>query len=104
LIAKLTNEPEKPPGLASHLTDVLSQSVTLGAVVVAYHMFQSIPMDYGKIAILAIVGGIAWSLVGHFVPKKRDRGLEGMVRDALAPMAAKKPSKKAQETDAAKEA
>jgi hypothetical protein len=90
LTAKLAHAPEKPPGIGSHVTDLLSQSVTVGAVVVAYHMFQSIPMDYTKIAIIALVGGAAWSLIGHFVPKKPDRGLEGLVRDALAPLVAPK--------------
>jgi hypothetical protein len=73
--------------------------ITIGAVVVAYHMFQSIPVDYGKVAIIAAVGAVAWSLIGHFVPKKPDRGLEGLVRDALAPMVAKK-KKQAEEAPA----
>jgi hypothetical protein len=97
--ATLTQEPPQPPTLGSHVTNLASQMITIGAVVVAYHMFQSIPVDYSKVAIIAAVGSVAWSLIGHFVPKKPDRGLEGLVRDALAPMVAKK-KKEAEEAPA----
>jgi hypothetical protein len=87
--AKLVREEVKPPSIGSHVTDVLSQSLTVALIVVAYHMFQSMEMDYGRIAIIAVVGGVAWSLIGHFMPKKEDRGLERLVHEALKPLVVK---------------
>lgn len=96
--AKITREPETAPGIGSHVTDLLSQMVTVGAIVVAYHMLRSLEVDYAKVAIIAAVGGVAWSLIAHFVPKRVDRGLEGLVRDALAPLVEAAPRPKAAAT------
>ena len=90
--AKITREPQQPPGASAHLTNFVSQMITVGAIVVAIHLWQSIEIDYGKVAIIAAIGAAAWSLIAHFVPKKEDRGLEGLVRDALGPMTTKAPT------------
>lgn len=85
-VVRLTREPEKKPSMASHLWELLSQMVTVAAVVVAYHFVRSIPVDVPRTVIIAVIGGLAWSAIGLFLPKKEDRGLDTLVRSALAPI------------------
>lgn len=83
---RLTREPEKKPGIVARLWDLLSQMVTVAAVIVAYHMIRKIPIDVPRTVIIAVVGGIVWSAIAYFLPKREDRSLESLVRRALAPL------------------
>jgi hypothetical protein len=85
-VVRLTRELEKKPGMVSRLWDLLSQMVTVAAVVVAYHFIRSIAIDTQRTVIIAVIGGLVWSALGYFMPKREDRGLDNLVRGALAPL------------------
>jgi hypothetical protein len=85
-VVRLIREPEKKPSMASHLWELLSQMLTVAAVVVAYHFVRSIPVDVPRTVMIAVIGGLVWSVIGLFLPKKEDRSLETVVRSALAPV------------------
>lgn len=88
VIARLTPEPERTKGARSHIGDLVSQAVTVGALVVAYHWWREIPIDTMLTVGIAVGGGVAWSVIGRFLPKSEERNLEELVRGALAPLEA----------------
>ncbi len=88
VIARVTPEPEQKKGLKSYIGDLLSQIVTVAALVVAYHWWREIPLDNALVAAISVGGGVVWSAIGYFAPKGKDHGLEAMVRRALEPLAA----------------
>lgn len=101
VVAKLIREEPKPPSALMRVFDVLGYVVTVGAVVVAYHMFRDIEMDNQRIALVAVGGGLAWAAIAHYMPKREDAGLYEVVDKALAPHAVKKKKKKKPEAEPA---
>ncbi len=89
VIAKLTRTPTRKPGPLSHLTNLVGNMATVGALVAAYHLFRKIPLDYDLVVGIGAGGGLVWSAIAWFWPKKENAGLEGMVRRALGPLEAK---------------
>lgn len=85
---RIKKAPEKKRGLGSYLSDILGQMVTVAAIVVAYHFVRSIPIDKAWVAGISAVGGLAWFAIGFVLPKKKERSLEDLVRDALSPLSA----------------
>lgn len=100
VVAKLIREEPKPPSAIMKVFDVLGYVVTVGAVVVAYHMFRDIEMDNQRIALVAVGGGLGWAAIAHYMPKREDLGLFDTVDKALAPHAVKKKKKKKAEPEA----
>lgn len=94
VIARLTKEPQAPPGLGAHVGEFVNRALTVAVAVVAYYWWKSIPIDYPMIAAIAGGGGVAWTVVAMFLPKKEVRGLDDLARDALAPLVKKKKKKK----------
>jgi hypothetical protein len=82
-------------GLGSIVGGAVTNALTIGILVVAYHMFQDMEIDKAKVAGISAGGGTLWAVVAHFWPKKRDDALDKTIRGALRPMLApKKPKKK----------
>lgn len=100
--ARLVERPEEPPGLGGRAMGAVSNMVTVAAVVVAYHLFRGLEVDVSMVAIIGVCGGLLWSVVAHFWPQQRDRGLRTLVREALAPLGAPEPSSTPRETDSSK--
>lgn len=78
----------------SHAWSVVSNGATVAMVVVAYHMFQDLEIDVALVAGMSAGGGVLFTAVSHFWPKKKDEGLAKTVRAALRPMLKKKKKKK----------
>lgn len=87
VVARLKRAVPRPPTVMSRVWDLVSQVVTVAAVVVAYHLVRSIPVDTQRTAIIAAAGGLAWSAITHFLPKREDTTLDDLVRKALTPLA-----------------
>ncbi len=85
---RLTRGAVDKVSLRSRVLDVAGNVATVAILVVAYHLFQDIPIDNVVVATIGAGGGLAWSAVAHFWPKPEDAGLEGMVRGALQSMVA----------------
>lgn len=88
LSVRLTRAATKKTGGASRVIEVVGNMATVAALVIAYYWFRKIPLDQTMVIGIAVGGGLAWTLVARFWPKKENAGLEGMVRRALRPLLA----------------
>lgn len=93
VVARITKEPQAPPGIGSHLGEFVNRALTVAVLVVAYYWWKSIPIDYPMVAAIAGGGGVAWTVAAMFMPKKEVPGLDDLVRKALAPLKKKKKKK-----------
>ncbi len=87
-IARITVEAPPVEGRSSKIGDFISQTISVAALVVAFHWWRDIPLNYALVAGIAVAGGLIWSVVASFMPKPEPPKLDQMVRDALAPLAA----------------
>ncbi len=87
VVARIKREAVEPKaGSGALIGDLLNRGLTVAVLVVAYHWVREIPIDTQLTITIAVLGGLAWSVIAFLIPKKEDRGLEGKVRDALAPL------------------
>lgn len=94
LVARLTPADVKKPTLVSRVLDLVGNVVTVGAILVAYYMVRSLEVDKQRVAIVAVVGGVAWSAIAHYMPKRENLDLQNLVTEALQPITIKKKKKK----------
>lgn len=95
LVVKLVREEPKPPSAAARIFDLLGYVATVGALLVAYYTFQKLEMDWPRIGLVALGGGIGWAAIAHYMPKREDISLLETVTKALKPVTIKKKKKKA---------
>jgi hypothetical protein len=83
--ARLTRAaPEKVP-LVSRGLGLLNNAATVAILVVAYHLYQKVPIDYMMVAGIGLGGGLVWAGIAHLLPRTQDGGMHEIVRGALGP-------------------
>jgi hypothetical protein len=86
LTVRLQRGAIEQPGPGAVLMGLITNVVTVIVVVVAYHMFREIPIDKNQVGAIGIGGGVVWTAIARFWPKKPAAGLDDMVLAALAPL------------------
>jgi len=103
-VARIRREAPQPKSSGTAVVgDLLNRGLTVAVLVVGYFWVRSQPIDVQLTVTISVLGGLAWTVIAFLMPKKEDRGLEGRIRDALAPLTVEDEPSEVADADAGAE-